>query len=109
MVDFFNYDTSPLNPFFKALIPLFFLIALCVYVYLRQYYSDKIRSFIDMLFLFTLFVFLAMIFRFYGDGTIFGFTKDYSLKWFQSICLVIGAVFFAIAGYMFKNLFGGEE
>jgi hypothetical protein len=94
MVDFLNYDTSPLNPFLKAIIPIIFLGALIAYGYIRQFYHDKIRSFIDMLLLFILFVAISGILRFYGDGTDFGFSKAYSLKWFQSVTLLTGAVFF---------------
>lgn len=109
MVDFFDYDASPLNPFLKSLIPVIFFGALIIYVYIRRYYTDKIRSFLDSFTLFIFFIMVAMAFRFYGDGTIFGFTKEYSLKWFQSIALVIGAAYFVIAAYKWKNLFGGEE
>jgi len=108
-MDFFDYNSSPLNPFLKSFMTVIFFGALIVYVYVRRLYTDKIRSFIDMLIFFIIFITVALIFRFYGDGIIFGFTKEFSLRWLQSLALVISAVFFTVAAYKLKNLFGEEE
>ena len=108
-MDFFDYNFSPLNPFLKSFIAVIFFGTLIVYGYIRRLYTDKIRSFIDMLIFFILFITVAMIFRFCGDGIMFGFSKEYSLRWFQSAALVTGAVFFSVAAYKLKHLFGEEE
>jgi hypothetical protein len=105
MVDLLNYDTSPLNPALKIIIPIVFLVVLGIYVATRRYYSEKIRTFIDILLLFAVFAVLAGIFRFFGDGTQFGFTKEYSLKWFQTIAIVVEAGFFILGGYKLLHLF----
>jgi len=80
-----------------------------IYVSIRQYYSGEIRSFITMLLLFALFETVAAVFRYFGHGTEFGFTSDYSLRWLQSIAHIIAAVFFIIAGYNLLHLFGGNK
>jgi hypothetical protein len=109
MDNLFNYDTSPLNPLLKIIIPLVFLAVFAIFLYTRRYFSDKIRVFIDLLLIFALFAVIAGIFRYFGDGTLFGFTKEYSLKWFQSLAIVAEAICFALAGYKFLHLFEGDE
>lgn len=59
----FNYETSPLNPAFKVIIPLLFLAALSFYFFTQKYYSEKIRVFIDILILFAVFAVFAGVFR----------------------------------------------
>ena len=108
MDSLFNYETSPLNPLIKVIIPLIFLIALALYYHTQRYYSEKIRIFIDILILFALFAVFAGVFRFFGHGTEFGFTSDYSLKWIQSLLMVAEAGCFALAGYTLLNLFEEE-
>jgi hypothetical protein len=105
MDNLFNYDTSPLNPALKIVIPLIFLAVFGIYLYTRRYYTEKIRTFIDILLLFALFAVIAGIFRYFGDGTQFGFTKEYSLKWLQSLAMIAEAACFALAGYKLLHLF----
>jgi hypothetical protein len=104
-----SYETSPLNPALKLIIPLIFFIALMFYFSTQKYYSERIRVFIDILIVFAFFAVLAGVFRFFGDGIEFGFTKDYSLKWFQSILMVAEAGCFLLAGYTMLRLFGEAD
>jgi len=68
MADLSNYNTSPLNPVLKIIIPLLFLAVFGIYLYARRYYPDRIRTFIDLLLLFALCAEIAGIFRYFGDG-----------------------------------------
>ncbi len=96
-------------PFITALIPVVFMGAAIVYGSLRRGYAPKIRSFVDMLLLFTIFMLLAMTFRLFVDAGVSGPAPAGSLQWLQALTLGIASVFFAAAGYTLKNLFGGEE
>lgn len=109
MDSLFNYDTSPLNPALKILIPVIFLVVFAIYFYIHRFYRGKLKVFLDFLFLFALLAVSAGVFRYFGDGTMFGFTKDYSLKWLQSLAMVAEAVFFVLAGYTLLNLFEEEK
>lgn len=109
MVDLLDYNTSPLVLILKVVAPLVFLGALALYAITRKYYSDKIRVFIDALILFVLFTFIAGWLRIFVDGTEFGFTKEYSMRWFQSIAYILSAGCFIYAGYRLLNLFTEEE
>jgi FtsH-binding integral membrane protein len=99
------YDTSPLNSALKIIITLIFLTVLGIYLYTRRYYSDKIRTFIDIMILFAACAVVAGILRYFGHGTQFGFTEDYSLKWFQSLAYVAEAGCFILAGHKLLHLF----
>ena len=107
---FLNYDTSPLNPALKIVIPVVFFAVFLIYLFTRKYYTEKIRTFIDILLIFALFAVIAGVFRYIGDGTQFGFTKEYSLKWFQTLAIVAEAACFGLAGYKLLHLFeeGGK-
>lgn len=109
MVDLLDYTTSPLVLILKVVAPLLFLGALALYAITRKYYSDKIRVFIDALILFSLFTFFAGWLRIFGDGTEFGFTKEYSLRWLQSLAYITSAGGFVYAGYKLLNLFGEDK
>jgi len=104
-----NYDTSPLNPALKFIVPVIFFVVLGIYVSTRRYYSDKIRTFVDILLMFAVCAVIAGILRYFGDGIIFGFTTDYSLKWFQSLAYIAVAVFFILGGYTLLHLSEGEN
>jgi CDP-diglyceride synthetase len=109
MDSLFDYTTSPLNPALKILITLVFLAVLGVYVFTRRNYSDKIRGFIDIMILFSFCAVAVGILRFFGDGTQFGFTSGFSLKWFQSLAAVAEAGCFILAGRELLTLTGDER
>ncbi len=104
-----NYDTSPLNPLLKIIAPLLLLGALAIFAATRRYYSDRVRNFLTMLVLFALFAFIAGGLRYFGDGTDFGFTKEYSLRWFQSIFYLATAGCFVLAGRRLLEMTEGDE
>jgi len=109
MVDLLDYNTSPLVLILKIAAPLIFLVVLGIYVATRKYYSEKIRIVIDFLILFAAFAFIAGVLRIFADGTDFGFTKEYSLRWFQSIGYIAASSSFMYAGYRLLHLFGEEK
>ena len=109
MVDLLDYNTSPLVLILKIVAPLIFLLVLAIYTFSRKYCSDKIQVFIDSLILFALFLFIAGGLRVFADGTEFGFTKEYSLRWFQSLAYVAASGCFILAGYRMLHLFKVEK
>ena len=52
---------------------------------------------------------LGALLRYFGDGTDLGFTSDYSLKWFQSICYLIAGIFYILAAQKLLTLFPGDR
>jgi hypothetical protein len=109
MMDLFDYATSPLNPALKIIIFLIFAVVFLLYLDTRRHFGGRVRSFIDLLSLFGLFMTLGAFFRIFGDGLEFGFTGDYSLKWFQSIAYLAAGVFLILAACKLLSLFSGEE
>lgn len=105
MVDLLDYNTSPLVIVLKIAAPFIFLVVLAFYAFTRKYYSEKIRVFIDWLILFAVFAVVAGGFRIFADGTEFGFTTEYSLRWFQSLGYVAASCCFLLAGYKLLHLF----
>lgn len=104
-MDLFNYDTSPLDPALKIIIFLLFVAVLLIYFDTRKYFGGKVRSFIDFLCLFALFMAIGTLFRVFGDGVDFGFTKDYSMKWFQSMSYLIAGGIYILAARKLLTLF----
>ncbi len=51
----------------------------------------------------------GLLFRYFGHGTDFGFTPDYSLKWFQSLAYLSGAVSLIFAAKKMLTLFRGKD
>jgi hypothetical protein len=109
MIDLLDYNTSPLNPALKLIIFFIFLTAVLIYLDCRKQFGGNVKSFIDLLSLFVLFMTLGALFRFFGDGTDFGFTADYSLKWFQSLCYLAAGVFAVLSAHRLLRLFMGAE
>jgi len=73
-------------------------------------YRDFLRNILlDLLLLFSLFMAPGLLFRFFGHGTDFGFTPDYSLKWFQSLAYLSGAVSLIFAAKKMLTLFRGKD
>jgi hypothetical protein len=48
---------------------------------------------------------LGSLFRYFGHGTNFGFSSDYSLKWFQSIAYLCGTICLIFASKILHALF----
>jgi ABC-type maltose transport system permease subunit len=109
MADLLDYTTSPLVLILKVAAPLIFLVALVLYAASRRLFTGKIRLFLDTLILFAFFTVIAGWLRIYADGTEFGFTKEYSLRWFQSIAFIASAGCFIYAGYRLLHLCGEEK
>lgn len=109
MADLLDYSTSPLVLILKVAAPLLFLVALVLYIAIRRFFTGKIRLFLDTLILFTFFTVVAGWLRIYGDGTEFGLTKEYSLRWFQSLAYIVSAGCFIYAGYQLLHLCGEEK
>jgi hypothetical protein len=104
-MDLFDYGSSPLNPALKIIIFLLFGAVFLIYLDTRRHFGGNVKSFVDFLCLFALFMALGAFFRFFGDGLEFGFTSDYSLKWFQSIAYLAAGVLFILAAWKLLTLF----
>lgn len=109
MIDLLDYATSPLNPGLKVVTFLLFIAVFLIYLDIRRYFGGNVKSFIDFMCMFALFMAIGAFLRYFGDGTEFGFTSDYSLKWFQSICYLVAGVFYILAAQKLLTLFRGAE
>lgn len=103
--DILDYSTSPFNPLLKFVIVVLFIATFALYYDTRKKIGGEIRKSIDLLLLFSIFMALASLFRYFGHGTEFGFNADYSLKWFQSLAYLFGSVCFILAAYRLFSLF----
>jgi hypothetical protein len=103
--DFLDYNTSPLNPALKILAILVFLVIGVIFYKIRGKYGGKVQIFINYLFLFSLSMAVASVIRYFGHGTEFGFTTDYSLKWFQSLAYIFAGGFLVCAARTLLTLF----
>ncbi len=92
-----NYDTSWLNPALKLVVVLLYVGVAIVYFRARRYYAGDLHKTLTVLFWMAAAAAVAALIRYYGDGIEFGFTKQLSLKWFQSVGFVIQVVLLAIA------------
>lgn len=99
MVELFNYDTSWLNPALKFLIVGVYIFVAYVYYRAKRYYAGDVEKVINLLFWMSTFAAIAALLRYFGHGTQFGFTSEYSLKWFQSLGYVIQAALFVAAAW----------
>jgi hypothetical protein len=109
MIELADYTTSPLNPALKLLVFVLFAAVAVVYWDTRKKFGGSVRSFIDMLLCFAVFMAIGALFRYFGHGTDFGFTTDYSLKWFQSLMYCAGAACLVFAAYRLLYLFRGRQ
>jgi hypothetical protein len=105
VIDLADYTTSPLNPALKLLVFFLFLVVAIIYVDTRKKFGGAVRSFIDLLLLFALCMATGSLLRYFGDGTGFGFTTAYSLRWFQSIMYIAGVSFLILAAKKLLTLF----
>ena len=98
----FEYGSSILNPALKLVIT--FGYAYVVYLYFRcnaEFGDSTTSKALKALLLMGIFGLLAAFFRYLGHGTEFGFTKEFSLKWFQSACYLVQAYYFITAARYF--------
>lgn len=99
MSELFNYDTSWLNPGLKIMIFVLFFFVAIIYFRSLRYYASELYTVLLVLFWMALIGSLAAFIRYLGHGTSLGFTKEFSLKWFQTFGYVIQAGLFALAGW----------
>jgi hypothetical protein len=105
MIELVDYATSPLNPALKLIVFFLFLTVAIVYWDTRKKFGGAVRSFIDMLFFFSVFMAAGALLRYFGDGTGFGFTPAYSLRWFQSLAYCAAVFCLILAAKKLLNLF----
>lgn len=99
MVELLNYDTSWLNPSLKIVIALLFLFVANVFFQSRRFYATELYSVLSLLSWMALIGSIAAFIRYMGHGTSLGFTKAFSLKWFQTLGYIFQAGLFALAGW----------
>ena len=99
MAELFNYDTSWLNPALKFLIVGIYIFVAYVYYRAKRYYAGDIEKVISGLFWMSVVATIAALLRYFGHGTQFGFTSEYSLKWFQSLSYLVQAVLYVAAAW----------
>jgi len=101
----FDYTTSPLSPLLKMVIAAAFLGGVYLYYKASKEYEGALNHNVLIILLWACFFgFMAAFVRYFDHGLMFGFTKEYSLKWFQSIFFVVQGSLFVYAGYkLFKS------
>lgn len=97
MSGIFDYDTSWLNPALKVVIVGLYVAAAYGYIRARRLYAGDLYRFFSLVFWMGTAGAAAALLRYFGHGTQFGFTAEYSLKWFQSAGYVIQASLFVVA------------
>jgi hypothetical protein len=97
MNDLFNYDTSWLNPGLKVLSVVLFIVVAYGYIRARRMYAGDLLRFFSIAVLMGIVGAVAAVVRYYDHGLMFGFTKELSLKWFQSLGAVAQAIIFVVA------------
>jgi hypothetical protein len=102
----FDYATSVLNPTLKIVIAVIFLGGVYFYYKTSKEYEGALNHNVLVILLWaSVCGFIAAFTRYFDHGLMFGFTKEYSLKWFQSIFSVIQSFLFAVGGYiLFKSV-----
>lgn len=97
MNDLLNYDTSWLNPALKLIILGIYVMVSYVYFRSRRSFAGDIHLILLILFGMGVAAAVASLLRYFGTGTQFGFTNEFSLKWFQSVGYLVQAILFVIA------------
>lgn len=103
MTGLLNYDTSWLNPALKFIIVGLYIFVAFIYFRARRHYAGDITKMLGMLFWMSTIAALAALLRYFGHGTQFGFTSEYSLKWFQSLGYVAQAVLFILVPWFLSK------
>jgi len=97
MIELFDYDKSWLNPGLKVLIVVLYIVVAYGYVRARRLYAGDLYRFFSIVFWMGTAGAVAALLRYFDHGLMFGFTKAFSLKWFQSLGYVVQAVLFLLA------------
>ena len=97
MTGLFDYDSSWLNPGLKIIIVVLYLVMAYGYIRARQMYTGDLYRIFSLLFWMGTVGAFAALLRYFDHGTSFGFTKELSLKWFQSLGYVVQAILFVLA------------
>lgn len=99
MTDIFDYSTSWLNPALKIIIVGIYILVAYTYYRARRYYAGDIEKILGTLFWMSTVAGIAALIRYFEHGLMFGFTPEYSLKWFQSLGYVVQAVIFVVVAW----------
>jgi hypothetical protein len=97
-MDIFNYDTSWLNPALKLVNLGLYIVVAIVYYRARRHYAGDIEKILMLLVWMGIAASAGALLRYFGHGEMFGFNKEFSLKWFQSLGYVAQSILFVIAG-----------
>ena len=97
MTELFNYDTSWLNPALKLIILGIYVLIAFVYFRSRRSFTGDIHWVLVVLFWMGATAAVASLLRYFGTGTQFGFTNEFSLKWFQSLGYLVQSILFVVA------------
>jgi hypothetical protein len=103
MTELFNYDTSWLNPALKLVNVGLYIVVLFGYLWARRLYLDDLRKGLAILVWMGVAACVAALLRYFEHGTQFGFTQEFSLKWFQSLGYVAQAILYAAAARLFAK------
>jgi len=103
MVELLNYDTSWLNPALKFFIVGLYLVVAFIYFRSRAVYAGDLHRVLSVLLWMATIAALASLFRYFGHGTMFGFTKQFSLKWFQGLGFLVQAILLIVGGVLFRK------
>ena len=95
----FDYSTSWLNPALKLVIAGLFVFVAYVFLRTRSSYRGDLYRVLTVLFSMGAVAAIAAVFRYFGHGTLFGFTEAFSLKWFESLGYVVQATLYAMAAW----------
>jgi hypothetical protein len=101
MADLFNYDTSWLNQALKLMNVVLYVLVIHGYMRARRLYQDDLHKGLTILVWMGAIAGATAFLRYFDHGTQFGFTKEFSLKWFQSLGYVMQAVLYVVAARWF--------
>ena len=103
MGDLWNYDVSWLNPVLKIINVALYVFVIYGYLRARRIYEEDLFKGLTILVWMGAAAGAAQLLRYFEHGTAFGFTKEFSLKWFQSLGYVIQAVLYVLAARWFAK------
>ncbi len=98
MLELFDYNTSWLNPALKLVNAALYIFVAIIYYRSRRHFAGDIEKILLLLIWMGAIAAVATTFRYFDHGTMFGFTPEFSLKWFQSLGYVAQGILFLIVG-----------